>query len=66
MKNQMLSELLSREMSRKEFLLHIGSAVLVMFGVSGLLKGLLQMKSPTPQLRQSGHYGSSSYGGLNR
>ncbi len=65
MKSQMVNELLARELTRKEFIMQVGSALLVMFGVSGLLKGLMQMKNPAPRLQHEG-YGTSAYGGLKR
>ena len=64
MRSQALDELLSQEMSRKQFVMQVGSAVMVMFGVSGLLKALLQMKNPTHHVQNG--YGISAYGGLKR
>lgn len=61
MKTQ-LNDLLSREMSRKEFLQYIGSGVLVLFGVSGLMRALLQLQ-PKSSRAVGMSYGSSAYGG---
>lgn len=63
MKNQ-LQTLLSKDMSRKEFLQHVGAGVLVLFGVSGLLRALTQGSSSTRGADLE--YGGSVYGGLER
>lgn len=60
-----IDELLSKEMSRKEFLQHIGSGMLVLFGISGLMKALLQTQ-PKINRPTSAGYGSSAYGGTGR
>lgn len=57
MKTQ-LENLLSREMTRKEFLQHVGSGMLIMFGISGLLKAMTRQNSS----KQGMGYGSSAYG----
>lgn len=56
------NELLNKEMTRKEFLQHVGGAVLVMLGISGLIKALLGTQKPSA----SYGYGSSAYGGAKR
>ncbi len=61
MKDQ-LQLLLDKEMSRKEFLQHIGAAILIFFGISGLLKALTHQQTSTAQPRDMS-YGSSAYGG---
>lgn len=61
-----INELLSKEMSRKEFLQHIGSGMLVLFGISGLMKALLQQQPKTASRPSSTGYGSSAYGGAGR
>lgn len=57
---EQIDELFSTEMTRKEFLQHVGSGILILFGISGLLKALMQPKSRTQG------YGSSAYGGIRR
>lgn len=57
-----INELFSKEMTRKEFLQHIGGALLVLFGISGLMKALLG----TQKQSASAGYGSSAYGGMKR
>jgi hypothetical protein len=59
-----IDALLSKEMSRKEFLQHIGSGFLILFGISGLLRALTQQH--TPSRGQGTGYGSSAYGGAKR
>lgn len=59
-----LSKLLSKPMSRKEFLAHLGAGLLAVIGVSGFLKALTA--SSTNYDKKTGKsYGSSSYGGKN-
>lgn len=58
MKDQ-FDALLQKDMTRKEFLQYVGGALLVAFGVTNLLKSLLQTK---PSQSSIG-YGSSAYGG---
>lgn len=62
--NQNMSELMQKEVSRKEFLALSGLAVASVFGFGGVLK-LLTGKSLHTSL--NGHarvgYGSSAYGG---
>jgi hypothetical protein len=62
MKDQ-INELLATQMSRKEFLQHIGAGILVVFGISGLLKALTQQNRGRSQ---GMGYGSSAYGGAKR
>lgn len=60
MKNQ-LENLMVKEMSRKEFLQYVGSGLLVMFGISGLIKALVGNQLDTRQ--SANDYGFSTYGG---
>lgn len=64
MKNQ-LDALLKQDMTRKEFLQYVGGALLVAFGVTNLLKTLLQTKPSQVQQSQLG-YGGSVYGGAKK
>jgi hypothetical protein len=61
---QQIDELFGKEMSRKEFLQHIGSGLLILFGISGLLKALTQQQPKTQPHGLS--YGASAYGGAKR
>ena len=56
-----IDTLFSKEMSRKEFLQHIGAGILIVFGVSGVLKALTQQQTRTH--KASLGYGASAYGG---
>lgn len=58
-----IEELFSKEMTRKEFLQHIGAAALVVLGISGLLQALLGGQK---QKQTAAGYGSSAYGGLSK
>ena len=60
MKNQ-IAELMETEMTRKEFLQHVGAAILVILGVSSILEALRPRTS-----RRIGDYGASAYGGMKR
>ncbi|MCA9331647.1 hypothetical protein KC968_01755 [Candidatus Saccharibacteria bacterium] len=60
-----INELFEKEMSRKEFVQYVGSSLLIVFGISGLLKSLSQLHSPPRQISDSG-YGSSAYGGTKK
>jgi hypothetical protein len=61
---EQINELFGTEMSRKEFLQHIGSGLLILFGISGLLKALLGQQ---PRGHSRGfRYGSSAYGGMRK
>lgn len=59
MKNQTLQNLLGKQMNRSEFLTHIGASILMLAGVSGIIKSLT---GPEAKKTASG-YGGSSYGG---
>ncbi len=61
MKDQ-INALLVKEMTRKEFLQHIGSAMLIMLGISGVLKTLTSLNAGKSQKSEMG-YGVSPYGG---
>jgi len=60
MKIAIFDELLSKEMTRKEFLLHIGLLLFVLTGISGLLKTLSDPYL-TSKKAQKG-FGSGPYG----
>lgn len=61
MKTQ-IEELFNTKMTRKEFLQHVGAALLILLGISGIINALLG-----PQKRKdAAGYGSSAYGGASR
>ncbi len=53
-----INQLLEKEVTRTEFLRHIGLAFLALVGVTSLLKSLETSSQP----KRSGGYGRSSYG----
>lgn len=57
---QQISEVLEKDVTRKEFLQYVGSALLIMFGVSNLIKMLHAQPKGT---NVSAGYGDNSYGG---
>lgn len=52
-------------MTRKEFLQYIGGALLVAFGVTNLIKSLLENNQRTVQ-PSALDYGGSAYGGIKK
>lgn len=57
-----IQQLMAQEVSRRQFLLHIGTALLAIFGISGLMRNLGLI---IPQkIDESGAYGWSGYSGL--
>ena len=54
---EQIDTLFSKEMDRKQFLVHMGAGLMAVIGVSGLIKAL------TRGNERVGGYGSSSYGG---
>lgn len=57
-----LEELLHTEVSRKEFLRHLGIIGLTIIGVSSVLQNLEKLGSSHQAKQQSRGYGSSAYG----
>lgn len=55
-----IDDVLAKEMDRKEFLMHVGTGLLAVIGVSGVLKSLRGDK------HQATGYGASTYGGGRR
>ncbi len=52
-------------MNRKQFLAHVGAGALIITGMSGLLKGLVNL-GETPRRQRADGYGSSAYGGTKK
>lgn len=65
MKDQ-IQVLMNKEMSRVEFLQHVGAGLLVAFGLSGIAKAILQQNKSTHTQTQGLEYGDSYYGGVSR
>lgn len=59
-----INALLNKEMTRKEFVQHIGAALLILIGISGLVNALLKQGGGTR--RSTIGYGASAYGGAKR
>lgn len=62
MKLAIFDELLTKEMTRKEFLLHVGLLLLMITGITGLLK-TLSNPHLIAQNSTKKHFGSGAYGG---
>jgi Trp operon repressor len=60
MKNKIVDQVLQQKVTRREFLLYLGSTVLAITGVSGFLKNLSKQH---PKGHSSFGYGNSTYGG---
>lgn len=56
-----IESLLQQTMTRKEFLRYVGSAILVLFGISTVLKSLQTNQSASTKTSMG--YGSDAYGG---
>ena len=65
MTQKTLHKLFEKPMNRKEFLAHIGAGALMVMGISGLLKNLLNYTS-TPHRHVESGYGASDYGAKKR
>jgi hypothetical protein len=65
MNTNIFQKLLSKEMTRKEFLLHLGMLVLVITGVAGMLKTLSDPYVSSKQKTTQG-FGAGPYGGVNK
>ncbi len=57
---QIIEEIFSKEMTRAEFLRHVGGALLMVVGFSTLLNAL---KSPEKQITSASQYSAGNYGG---
>ncbi len=63
MKNIKINEVLSKEMSRTEFLGLIGAGLLSMIGVTALVKNLGDVFGKINNKQNSFNYGNDNYGG---
>jgi hypothetical protein len=62
MKVSLFDELLSKEMTRKEFLLHIGLLLLTLTGISSLLRTISDPHLASRNTKSSKGFGSGPYG----
>ena len=60
--NKSIATILNQKMDRKDFLKHIGAAGLVVTGMSGITKALLQHNEGASS-KPTRSYSSGSYGG---
>ncbi|MCB9813260.1 MAG: hypothetical protein H6772_02525 [Pseudomonadales bacterium] len=58
--------LFSKEMNRKEFLLHIGVVLLTLFGISGILRTLSNPHILSSSKQHLSTFGSGTYGGIKK
>jgi len=63
MSSRHLSQLLSQELTRKQFLLYLGFLVLTLTGISGLLQTLSNPKLNYKKHTATRGFGSGPYGG---
>jgi uncharacterized protein (DUF927 family) len=57
-----LQKLFDKQMTRKEFLAHIGAAILIVIGVKGIMDHLVSRTEPGKSKSDQG-YSSGAYGG---
>ncbi|HMN15057.1 MAG TPA: hypothetical protein PKD55_22290 [Bellilinea sp.] len=63
MSSRHISQLLSQELTRKQFLLYLGFLVLTLTGITGLAKTLSDPKLIHKQSAATRGFGSGPYGG---
>lgn len=63
MRKNPFNELLAKEMTRREFLQHVGFLLLVITGLSGIVKTLSDPHLIGSQTKASQGFGSGPYGG---
>lgn len=56
-----IQKILTKEMTRKEFLVYLGMLFLTIFGISSLLKSLSKL-SPSPRKQPKIGFGAGPYG----
>lgn len=59
----LFDQLLSKEMTRREFLLHLGFLILAITGITGLLKTVSNPNLLTANKKVSTGFGAGPYGG---
>lgn len=63
MQKNIFSSFLSKELSRKEFLIYLGLGILAISGISGLIKRISDPDSFNLRKKTSQGFGSEAYGG---
>jgi len=66
MAHKTVQTLLNKPMDRRQFLAHIGAGALIITGISGILRSLVDYSPFKGQKAAVGGYGSSAYGGQKR
>lgn len=61
---RLFDQLLAKEMTRKEFLLHLGFLLLAITGITGLLKTVSNPELLTARRKVSTGFGAGPYGGV--
>ena len=64
--NQNLNNLLSKEVSRRDFLIHVGTALVALVGITGFLQSLrssVESKDMTSNSSSQVTYGTGAYAG---
>ena len=59
----LFGELLAKQMTRKEFLVHLGILLLALTGISGVLKTLSDPHVVNKHIRPNTGFGAGRYGG---
>lgn len=62
MGNKTISQLMNKEMDRKDFLKYGAGVMLAVVGITGLLNTLLRVGGESDTSKTSNGYGSSPYG----
>ena len=63
MKSAAIEALLSKKMTRREFLVYLGTLVLVLSGISGLLQKLTHHHQIATRAKPKHGFGAGPYGG---
>jgi hypothetical protein len=66
MPNALFQDLLSKNMTRKEFLLHLGILLLTITGITGLLRTVSNPNLLSKHKQVPAGFGSGSYGGTKK
>jgi len=62
MKTEIFAELLTKEMTRKEFLFHVGLLFLAITGITGLIKTLSDPNVGRNHAKPNAGFGAGPYG----
>jgi hypothetical protein len=62
--HKVIDNILSKEVSRKEFLGLVGASILSLIGITAMLKNIDQTFSKSSKSKQGLNYGDDLYGGV--